>query len=160
MPKALARSILHRRVNSVGTIQMPPLAKNRVEFWANGSKLRESLASPYSLAWPAPRNPGSHNIHARAFALQGLSTSTTAINVQASTFRLSPVQVQKLSNPSRQLTTLQFSLPASRAYTIQRSTDLASWEHIHTGTGSVIILSDQSSSPHCYYRLLVDSNPK
>ena len=48
---------------------MPPLAKNRVEFWANGSKLRESLASPYSLAWPAPRNPGSHNIHARAFAL-------------------------------------------------------------------------------------------
>ena len=143
---------------------MPPLAKNRVEFWANGSKLRESLASPYSLAWPAPRNPGSHNIHARAFALQGLSTSTTAINVQASTFRLSPVQVQKLSNPSRQLTTLQFSLPASRAYTIQRSTDLASWEHIHTGTGtgtgSVIILSDQSSSPHCYYRLLVDSNPK
>ena len=82
--------------------------------------------------------------------------------MQASTFRLSPVQVQKLSNPSRQLTTLQFSLPASRAYTIQRSTDLASWEHIHTGTGtgSVIILSDQSSSPHCYYRLLVDSNPK
>lgn len=82
--------------------------------------------------------------------------------MQASTFRLSPVQVQKLSNPSRQLTTLQFSLPASRAYTIQRSTDLASWEHTHTGTGtgSVIILSDQSSSPHCYYRLLVDSNPK
>lgn len=71
------------------------------------------------------------------------------------------MQVQKLSNPSRQLTTLQFTLPANRAYTIQRSTDLAIWENIHngTGTGSVISLSDQSSSPHCYYRLLVDSSP-
>jgi hypothetical protein len=134
---------------------------DRVEFWANGSKLGESPASPYSLAWPAPHNPGSHNIHARAFDLSGLSTSTPAINVQTTLFRLAPVQVQKLSNPSRQLTTLQFTLPAIRAYTIQRSTDLTSWENIHTGTGtgSVISLSDQSSSPHCYYRLLVDSNP-
>ena len=31
VPQYLARSILHRSVNSVGTIQMPPLAKNHVD---------------------------------------------------------------------------------------------------------------------------------
>jgi len=108
----------------------------KVEFWANGAKLGESTTPPYALNWPGLHPPGLHTVFAKAFDLSGQSTTTSMSAVMATTFSLIPAQVQHLTNPERMVSTLQFTIPAGRAYAVEASDDLLTWTSISTGTST------------------------
>ena len=108
----------------------------RVEFWANGVKLGEDTTAPYSFNWPGTHAVGTHSIYAKAFDLSGLSATTPVNSVLATTFSLTPAQVQHLIGPERMVSTLQFTIPAGRAYVVEWSEDLANWYPISTGTST------------------------
>jgi len=75
VPQDLARSVLHRRVNSLGATQMPPLAKNRVDT-QGAAVLAQWIAS---LAPNAPPIVALTNPANGAVILQGTPIALAAI---------------------------------------------------------------------------------
>ncbi len=131
---------------------------SRVEFWANGVKLGEKGGAPFTLAWPGLHDVGSYSLTARAIDAAGLTTTSPAMTVLTLPLRLAPATVQRLPDPDRTVSTLRFTLPAGRSYTIEWSEDLATWTPLSTGisTSAPIEVTDTALGvDQRFYRLRV-----
>ena len=130
----------------------------RVEFWANGVKLGEAASPPYSLSWTGPHGAGFYALTARALDAAGVTATTPAASVQAMEFRLTPAQVQRLTDPDRVVSTLHFTIPAGRNYVVEWSADLVSWNSLGTGTsgGAQIEVTDTATQvDRRFYRVRI-----
>ena len=119
----------------------------RVEFWADGVKLGEDTSEPFAWSWPGPHPPGAHALSALAFDVAGASTSAAQRTVQITPLRLIPVQVERIADPDRMVSTLRFTIPPSRNYAVEWSDDLAAWQPLSGGisTGAPIEIIDAAA---------------
>jgi hypothetical protein len=129
----------------------------RVEFWADGSKLGEKTAAPYSWTWPGPHSKGSHTVSAIAFD-NGNASSVAQATVQLLPLILNPMSARRLTNPDRMACTIQTTLPSGRTYVIEWSSDLTTWQSLRSGTsdGTQITVTDEAPDvTQRFYRMRV-----
>ncbi|MEO5713721.1 MAG: Ig-like domain-containing protein [Luteolibacter sp.] len=115
-----------------------------VEFWADGIKLGDDTGSPYVWNWNGPHTVGNHSLWAKATDDDGATTVSAPVTVQVLTFALTPVSVQRLSDPDRVVSTLRITLPNERNYVVEWSPDLVEWNQLQSGTsdGTQIEVTD------------------
>ncbi len=128
-------------------------AVDRVQFFANSTKLGESTRAPYSLTWPN-MPAGRYNLTARAIDNLGGTTDTAPVTISVGGTGAPPT----LSLPGLAASHFQVRLDgeAGAIYQVQKSSDLIHWTPgtLLTNLAGQVLYSDPStaSGPRQFYR--------